>query len=171
MPAGATRSRMSRRAPTSSVPGMSACQARLRKSPYPQTVKRRSTSPWGSPGCPNTRPAQMRSLLSKSPLRFQAKVLIPVIAIMATLVIATVWVVNQRIVHQLETEGAHRLETAEAIFQNSLKIRANYLLLRYRNAADDPGFRALSQLGDPKTMHFSLATMLDELNVDALLFT
>ena len=90
---------------------------------------------------------------------------------MATLVITTVWVVNERIAHQLETEGALRLETAEAIFQNSQKIRANYLLLRYRNVADDPGFKALSQLADAPTMRFSLTKMLDELNTDAIVFT
>src|SRR5216684_1738758 len=107
----------------------------------------------------------------KTPFRFQAKVLLPVIAVMATSVIATVWVVNLRIVHQLETEGTHRLETAEAVFKNSQEIRANHLLLRYRNVPNEPGFRALSQLADPATMRFSLTRMLDELNVDALVFT
>jgi two-component system, NtrC family, sensor kinase len=104
-------------------------------------------------------------------LRFQAKVLVPVIAVMATLVIATVWVVNQRIVHQLETEGARRLETAEAVFQNSQKIRANGFLLRYRNVVNEPRFIAVSQLADPRTMQSSLTEMLDELNVDVLVFT
>src|SRR5579859_3037410 len=108
---------------------------------------------------------------SRSPFRFQAKVLLPVITVMAASVITTVWVVNQRIVYQLETEGAHRLETAEAIFQNSQKIRANGLLLRYRNIANEPRFIAVSQLADPKTMQSSLTEMLDELNVDALVFT
>src|SRR5437667_6442820 len=97
---------------------------------------------------------------SKSPFRFQAKVLLPVIAVMATSFIATVWVVNQRIVHQLEVEGAHRLETAEAVFKNSQEIRANHLLLRYRNVPNEPGFRALSQLADRPTMQYSLSRML-----------
>jgi two-component system, NtrC family, sensor kinase len=113
----------------------------------------------------------MGTLRSRSPFRFQAKVLLPVIAVMATSVIATVWVVNQRIVHQLETEGTRRLETAEAVFQNSQKIRANDLLLRYRSVPNEPGFRALSQLADPATMRYSLTRMLDELNVDTLVFT
>jgi two-component system, NtrC family, sensor kinase len=109
--------------------------------------------------------------LSRISLRFQAKVLVPVIVVMATLVIATVWVVNQRIVHQLETEGARRLGTAEAVFQNSQKIRANGFLLRYRNIANEPRFIAVSQLADAKTMQSYLTKMLDELNVDALVFT
>jgi signal transduction histidine kinase/ActR/RegA family two-component response regulator len=98
-------------------------------------------------------------------------VLIPVIVVMATLVITTVWVLNQRIVHQLETEGTRRLETAEAIFQNSQKIHANGLLLRYRNIVNEPRFIAISQLADPKTMQSYLTKMLDELNVDALVYT
>jgi two-component system, NtrC family, sensor kinase len=113
----------------------------------------------------------MATVLSKSPFRFQAKVLVPVIAVMATLVIATVWVVNERIVNQLETEGAQRLETSEAIFQNSQKIRANNLLLRYRNVVNEPRVKALSQLADAKTMQSSLTEMLDELNADAIVFT
>ncbi len=117
----------------------------------------------------------MRNLLSKSPLRFQAKVLLAVIATMAALVVATVWLVNERIVHQLETDGAQRLETAEAVFQNSQKIRANNLLMRYRNVPNDSRFKAASQLmetkTETKTLLFLLSEMLDELNADVIVFT
>jgi hypothetical protein len=88
-------------------------------------------------------------------------VLLSVLAVMVALVITTIWVVNKRIAQQLETEGAQRLETAEAIFQNSQKIRANYLLVRYRNVPNDPRFKAVSQIADPKTMHYLLTEMLD----------
>src|SRR5579862_3870686 len=109
----------------------------------------------------------MRTLLSQLSSRFQAKVLVPVILVMATLIITTVWLVNERIARQLEVDGTHRLETAEAIFQNSQKIRANDLLLRYRNIVNEPRFLALSQLADAKTMRFRLGEMVDELSVDA----
>ncbi len=113
----------------------------------------------------------MNSLLFRLPLRFQAKVLLPVMSIMVMLVGITVWLVNRSIVNQVEAEAAQRLNTAQAVFRNSQKIRSNNLLLRYRNVLNDPRFKAVSQPADPKTMRFLLSELLDEYNTDFILFT
>ena len=64
-------------------------------------------------------------MTSRKYVSFQAKVLIPVIAVMIMLLAITGWIVNRRISKQLESQAANALETSEAVFKNSEKIRAN----------------------------------------------
>ena len=56
-------------------------------------------------------------------LRFQGKLLVPVMVLMGLLIIVTLWIVNDRITRQVQSEAAAALTTADAVFQNSQKIR------------------------------------------------
>ena len=111
-------------------------------------------------------------------LRFQTKVLIPVIVIMVMLVLTTLWVINDRITRQLETEAADGLMTADAVFRNSQKIREKNLLLRYADVANEPRFKAVSLLtdpqtgrNDPKTMRNFLVEVVTQLGADVIQYT
>jgi len=113
----------------------------------------------------------MRTSFSWRRLSFQAKVLLPVVGIMVLLVISTIFLVNQRITKEFQTEAAQKLAAAEAVFKNSQKIRAKNLLRSYRTAANDPRFKAVAQKADPKTLRFMLTELLEELGGEMLFFT
>jgi signal transduction histidine kinase len=70
----------------------------------------------------------------------------------------------------MEDEARQSLQTAEAVFLNSLEIRARNLVSRFRNTANDPRFKAVALKGDPRTLTASLREMLDELSDDSELF-
>jgi two-component system, NtrC family, sensor kinase len=84
--------------------------------------------------------------------RFQTKVLVPVIVVMALLVAATLYVVNQRLRAQFRTDARTTLETADAIFRHSREIRAKELKLRFLNIAREPQYRAACLARDARTL-------------------
>ena len=96
-------------------------------------------------------------------LSFQLKVLLPVLAALVLLPALTLWIVNGYISRQMQDEARQSLQTAEAVFLNSLDIRARNLVSRFRNSANDPRFKAVAQLGDPRTLNSFLREMLEEL--------
>ena len=103
-------------------------------------------------------------------LSFQAKVLIPVVSIMVLLVIVPMAVVSRRMSSQLESGASESLKTADAVFKNLQTIRANNLLLRYRNVPNEPRFKAVAQKSDPETLRFLLKELIEELGGDVVLF-
>lgn len=103
-------------------------------------------------------------------LSFQAKVLIPVVSIMVLLVIVPMGVVSRRMSSQLESGASENLKTADAVFKNLQTIRANNLLLRYRNVPNEPRFKAVAQKSDPETLRFLLEELIEELGGDVVLF-
>src|SRR5687768_18315418 len=98
----------------------------------------------------------MHRLLRPMRLSFQAKVLIPVVTIMVLLLIVPMAMVNRRMSSQLESGASENLATADAVFKNLRAIRANNLLLRYRNVPNEPRFKAVAQKSDPDTLRFLL---------------
>ena len=104
-------------------------------------------------------------------LRFQGKLLVPVMVLMGLLIIVTLWIVNDRITRQVQSEAAAALTTADAVFQNSQKIREKNLLLRYGDIPNESRFKAVVQLGEAKTMQFRLNELLTTLGVDLIQFT
>ena len=104
-------------------------------------------------------------------LTFKAKVLIPLITLMVLLVVVVLCVVNYRMTRQLRTEAAQRLSTADAVFANSEKIRARNLLMRYNNIPNEPRFKAVCQLAEPKTMRFLLNELVNEIGADVIAYT
>ena len=93
---------------------------------------------------------------------FQAKVLAPLVAVLVVLMVTSTWVVERRMSSQLQTDAAEQLQTADAVFHHSREIRARNLLLRYRNISREPRFKAITQLGDPRTTQEFLAGLLGE---------
>src|SRR4051812_17567153 len=101
---------------------------------------------------------------------FQAKVLIPVIGLMALLLVLTIALVMHRVTAQFQEDATRKLLTAEAIFQNSHKIRARNLLQRYGGVLNEPRFKAAAQT-DPATLRASLAELLEEVGGNAAFFS
>src|SRR5664279_730299 len=113
----------------------------------------------------------MNNALTQPRFSFKAKVLVPVVAIMVLLVVVLMGIVNYRMTHQLQTEAAQRLSTSDAVFSNSQKIRVRNLLMRYSNIPNEPRFKAVSQLGEPKTMRFLLNELVGQVGADMITFT
>ncbi len=113
----------------------------------------------------------MGKLRAKIIVSFRAKVLLPVIAVMVALLAVTVWVVNQRITQQLETEAKRALDTSNAVFRNSEKIRKRNLLLRFHNLPNEPRYKAALQTGETPTMRETLKDLLSEQGVGLVFFT
>jgi signal transduction histidine kinase/ActR/RegA family two-component response regulator len=82
----------------------------------------------------------------KARFSLRAKLLVPVVGVMVLLTALTVWLVNQRIDEQLETQTSERLYTAKKHFQASEKDRAENLLRQYRNMSDEPKYRSILKL-------------------------
>src|SRR5947208_6365272 len=102
---------------------------------------------------------------------FQAKVLIPVISIMALFLVLTIALISQRVTTQFQEDATRKLLTAESVFQNSHKLRARNLLLRYGSVPNEPRFKAVSQKADPETLRDSLSELLKELGGEIAFFT
>jgi signal transduction histidine kinase/ActR/RegA family two-component response regulator len=113
------------------------------------------------------------SLFEKFQLSFQAKVIIPVVALFALFFAIIVVLVNGRITEQFEEESRQTLFTAEGVFRNSIDIRMRNLLLRYQTVANEPRFKAVAQLADSKTMSVQLLELLHEIgsNTKTMVFT
>ena len=100
-------------------------------------------------------------------LSFSAKILLPVFALLILLPALMLLVVHRSSLDQLEKEARHQLVTADAVFQNSLDLRARQLLARYHHLVDESTFKAVSQLQDPATMTHHLASRLEKADSDA----
>ena len=98
----------------------------------------------------------------KGRLSFQAKVLVPVIALLILLPTAMLTIVRRSSMAQLEKDAQQKLITADAVFKHFLKIRNHHLLSRFKNAAADPRLRAIGKLEDSPTMNSRLHEMLAE---------
>ena len=60
-------------------------------------------------------------------LRFQAKVLIPVVTVMVLFLTGTMWMVNRRVQTQLQTENQLALRNNESLFATTFQRRADGL--------------------------------------------
>ena len=113
----------------------------------------------------------MGKLHAKLIVSFRAKVLVPVIAIMVLLLAVTVWVVNERITAQLETEARRTLATADGVFRTRQVERTKELLSRFRILANVPLYKSAFQTLDPETVRDQLKEVLRETGVDVVVFT
>jgi len=100
---------------------------------------------------------RLRKLLAVS---FRARVLVPVIFVMITLLAVTAWVVNHRITKQFETEASRTLVQADEGFLDWQKNRAKNLLLRVGDLRNEPHFKATLSTDLP-TIQKSLHDLLD----------
>jgi signal transduction histidine kinase len=109
---------------------------------------------------------------STSPkLKFQAKVLIPVVTVMALFLSGTMWLVNNRIKDQLQNETSALLSSSQAQFTNSLQTYSDNLIRQFRPVPDDPAFFSIADKfqnpSDDKkqaaaTMQGTLSDILDK---------
>ncbi len=103
---------------------------------------------------------------------FRTKVLVPVIVVMALLVAATVFIVNQRITRQFLAEAKNNLATANAVFLNSQTNHQNELLLRFGNLPNQPLWHSLFSVGyDSPTLEKDFQEFLNEPGVDIVFYS
>ena len=113
----------------------------------------------------------MKVRLSRWPLRFRTKVLLPIFVILAALVGFMFWLVNRHFTRQLQTQARLAVETADAAFAYYQEARTRDLKSRYAGLATDTRLRRVLQHDDPKTLEFLLQELLDEFDADAAVFT
>ncbi len=100
-------------------------------------------------------------------LSVQTKVLIPVLAFLVLLPAITLWIVDDHITQQVQVDSRQTLATADTVFLKSLEIRADDLLARYRNEANNPNFRALTLKQDARaTINAYLGDLLEKFSGD-----
>jgi signal transduction histidine kinase len=102
---------------------------------------------------------RLRQLMNVS---FQAKVLIPVIAVMVLLLAVTLLVVNFSFSHQTEDNARRELAAANQRFNHSQSVHQDKLRLWFKILADEPKYRAafMTDPFDPATVRDSLARMV-----------
>jgi signal transduction histidine kinase len=103
----------------------------------------------------------------QSKLSFQAKILLPVITLLVLLPAVTLAIIHRKSMQNLARNSRQQLRTFDAVFQNSLNLRARQLVARYKNLANDPRFRAVATLRDAATMNQHLHDRLDDFGDDA----
>ena len=105
-------------------------------------------------------------------LKFQSKVVIPVIIVMTLLLALTVWIVNRRFTSHADAEVRQTLATARAVFIDSQTRRSRNLGLLYSHVANAPKVKAaLSQGAESKTVAMTLNELLRDEHVDWTLFS
>src|SRR5882757_9896975 len=86
-------------------------------------------------------------------ISFRTKVLVPVIIVMVLIVIASMWLANQRIQEQIRASADQQLQSAEVNLKFTQKNRVNDLKHTYSNAKNDSRFKAYLQwLGQKKPL-------------------
>lgn len=113
----------------------------------------------------------MGKLRAKLIVSFRAKVLFPMLAVMFLLLAITVWVVDQRIARQMESEAKRTLANAERTFRSRQENRMKELLARFRILSRQPIYRGVLGLRDRPTILDSLNGMLRDASVDVVMFT
>jgi signal transduction histidine kinase len=78
-------------------------------------------------------------------LKFQAKVLIPVVTVMVLFLAGTMWMVNRRIQTQLQTENESALRNTETLFATTFQRRADGLLQEFSAIPPRADFFSLAQ--------------------------
>lgn len=93
-------------------------------------------------------------------LSFQARVFLPVAALLVLLPAVTLFFVQRNSFEHMLRDARSQLLTVDAVFQNSLDLRSRQAMARYHSMSTDPRFRAVSQLDD--------ATMRNHLHTECL---
>jgi two-component system, NtrC family, sensor kinase len=97
-------------------------------------------------------------------LKFQAKVLIPVVTVMMLFLAGTMWMVRSRIQTQLQTENQLALRNTETFFTNDFEGHAKTLVRQFNAINNQSDFIATAQLfkgGDPKTARDTMQALLE----------
>jgi signal transduction histidine kinase len=79
-------------------------------------------------------------------LRFQTKVLIPVVSVMVLFLAGTMWMVNRRIQTQLQSENQLALLNTESLFASFFERHAKDLVRQFSAITNEPAFFSIAQL-------------------------
>src|ERR1051325_1227576 len=112
--------------------------------------------------------SRLRKFLAVS---FRAKVLLPVIAVMVSLIAITAWVVNERITRQVENDSRTALATANDAFRYFQNYRMEALLRRFQDLPTQPYYQAAFKTRDGLTLREPLSKLRDQQGVDVVLFS
>jgi two-component system, NtrC family, sensor kinase len=101
-------------------------------------------------------------------LKFQAKVLIPVVTVMVLFLLGTMWLVNTRIKEQLQDETKALLSTAENQFANALSTHAESLIRQFATIPSQSAFFSVADKfrGDENDQKVAAITMNQMLSED-----
>jgi signal transduction histidine kinase/CheY-like chemotaxis protein len=114
--------------------------------------------------------------------RFQAKILIPIVIVMAVFLVGTLWMINTLIQRQLRAENRVSLFNTETLVTNAFERRAAFLIGQFGPTPENSGFASIAQHLDRapndeawrKTMIDRLGTILGSTPVEGtslILFT
>ena len=92
----------------------------------------------------------------------RTKVLVPVIAVLISMLAMTVWFVDYRLKQQIETDAREALNTDDVVFRKLQANHLNYLRLRFQSLANEPKNRSAFGTLDFNTIQKQLASILDE---------
>src|SRR5690242_11326883 len=92
---------------------------------------------------------------------FQTKILIPVMGVLVLFFVVTMCLLNWRIKSQLRSEAGESLTIAQAVFKNSLQLRAQNLQAEFMPVCNQSSFISVVVKNDPETLQFSLKQMLE----------
>lgn len=92
---------------------------------------------------------------------FRIKVLVPVVFVMAIILAATVYIVNQQFRLHMERTGAMELKSTALRMDNNLIRYKESNIRRFQTLAHLPMYRAAFETLNPKTIHDSLMKMYE----------
>jgi len=79
-------------------------------------------------------------------MNFRTKVLLPIIGVMALLMAVSMWLIDERVTHQLRLDASEELVTAEAALKRCQELRLGQLLATYRKLETEARFAPLAAL-------------------------
>jgi hypothetical protein len=97
-------------------------------------------------------------------LKFQAKVLLPVVTVMVLFLTGTMWMVSRRVQTQLQNENQLALRNTETLFATNFERSAEILAHQFTAVTNEPAFIAQAQLfnsGDLKRARDTMQGFLE----------
>jgi signal transduction histidine kinase len=113
----------------------------------------------------------MEKIRARFQASFSAKVLVPFVACMFFLLAITVWLVNEHITAQFQSDAASNLATADALVRHSQTRRARNFLLRVHNLPREPRLKSTFQSADVPTVRNLLDELRSEQDLDVIFYT
>lgn len=101
---------------------------------------------------------------------FKGRILGAVLLLVALLFGSALWLIGQRFTAEARKQASVSLDVTASVFESLQRLRWQDLLLRARNVQSDPRFRAVTQVGDPRTIQGVLHDVVEELHLEAALY-
>ena len=108
---------------------------------------------------------QNSALPDSKGLSFHAKIVFPVVAILASFVTIILLIVHFAIERQFHEEETENLFQSQRIFEKLIEIRKADLEEQARELANDVDFKTVVQNGDQKTLNFTINEIIKDLDL------